>query len=92
MVQDNRKEGAELVTLAQHYQKSLLRMQQELSPDAGRPELTQREQEIAALATEGMTNREIAAELGISENTVKTQLKRIFEKLGIRSRALLKKN
>lgn len=87
-----RKEGAELAKLVQHYQKSLLRMQQELGSVAVKPVLTQREQEIVALATEGLTNREIGVELGISENTVKTQLKRIFEKLGIRSRALLKKN
>ena len=87
-----REKGTEFATLIQHYQKSLLRMQQELGSDAGKPELTQREQEIVVLATEGLTNREIGVELGISENTVKTQLKRIFEKLGIRSRALLIKN
>ena len=87
-----RKEGAEIAKLAQSYQKSLLQMQRELGTSAVKSELTQREQEIVALATEGLTNKEIGAELGISENTVKTQLKRIFEKLGIRSRALLRKN
>lgn len=63
-------------------------MQQELGSDAGKPELTQRERNCSS-GDEGLTNREIGVELGISENTVKTQLKRIFEKLGIRSRALL---
>jgi DNA-binding NarL/FixJ family response regulator len=38
----------------------------------------------------GKTNKEIGARLFISENTVKKQLKSIFNKLGVNSRALLK--
>ena len=53
-------------------------------------DLTAREREIALLAADGLTNREIGAGLNISENTVKTLLKRIFEKIGVNSRALLK--
>ncbi|CVK19230.1 LuxR C-terminal-related transcriptional regulator [Sporomusa sphaeroides] len=56
----------------------------------GAPKLTRREQEIACLAAKGMNNREIGERLFISENTVKTQLKSVFEKLGISSRVLLK--
>ena len=42
------------------------------------------------MAADGLTNREIAVGLNISENTVKTLLKRSFEKIGVNSRALLK--
>lgn len=57
---------------------------------AAKVDLTAREREIALLAADGLTNREIAAGLNISENTVKTLLKRSFEKIGVSSRALLK--
>jgi DNA-binding NarL/FixJ family response regulator len=51
--------------------------------------LTRREDEIVALVTEGLKNREIAETLKISEHTVKNHLFRIFERLGISSRAEL---
>jgi LuxR family maltose regulon positive regulatory protein len=54
------------------------------------PGLTDRETEIAKLAAEGYSNREIGNRLYISENTVKTQMKSVFEKLNISSRVLLK--
>jgi LuxR family maltose regulon positive regulatory protein len=53
------------------------------------PALTGREKEIARLVADGLTNREIAERLFISANTVKTQIKSIFEKLGVSSRSLL---
>ena len=46
--------------------------------------------EIARLAAQGLSNKEISKCLYISDNTVRTQLKIIFEKLGINSRSLLK--
>lgn len=58
----------------------------------GATRLTERELEIARLAAEGLTNREIGMRLYISENTVKMALKNIFEKLDISSRTLLKNN
>jgi DNA-binding NarL/FixJ family response regulator len=48
--------------------------------------LTERESELLALLPTGMTNREIAAHLFISENTVKTQLRSLFTKLDVRNR------
>lgn len=48
--------------------------------------LTRREAEVAACLNEGITNREIAQRLCISENTVKSTLKKIYAKLGISSR------
>ena len=51
--------------------------------------LTERELAVLRLVTEGMRNREIAGELGISENTVKFHLKNIVEKLHAQNRAEL---
>jgi ATP/maltotriose-dependent transcriptional regulator MalT len=49
--------------------------------------LTARELEVAELVRERKTNREIAAELFLSEKTVETHLRHIFGKLGVSSRA-----
>jgi DNA-binding CsgD family transcriptional regulator len=51
--------------------------------------LSEREREVAALVAAGRTNGEIAAALHLSEKTVANHLTRIFEKLGISSRAAL---
>ncbi len=48
--------------------------------------LTPREEEVLALVAEGADNGEIATRLVISENTVKTHVSHILEKLGMRSR------
>ena len=48
--------------------------------------LTDREHEVLALAGDGLSNREIAAALAISEHTVKFHLASIFGKLGASSR------
>ncbi|MCP1110460.1 helix-turn-helix domain-containing protein [Ohessyouella blattaphilus] len=52
--------------------------------------LSDREKEVAHLAKQGMTNKEIATQLLISAETVKVLLKRGFVKLGINSRKELK--
>jgi DNA-binding CsgD family transcriptional regulator len=52
---------------------------------AGR--LTRREQEIAVLISEGLSNREIAARLVISQRTAETHVEHILSKLGFGSRA-----
>ncbi|MFB8101563.1 response regulator [Streptomyces sp. NPDC056007] len=49
--------------------------------------LSAREREVLVLVAKGTTNREIAAELFISEATVKTHLTHIFAKLGTKDRA-----
>ena len=51
--------------------------------------LTGRERQIAALVGEGMSNRDIARQLGISKRTVDAHLEHIFGKLGISSRVQL---
>jgi DNA-binding NarL/FixJ family response regulator len=51
--------------------------------------LTPREEQVVALAADGLSNREIAQELGLSEHTVKKYLFRIFEKVGVSNRVEL---
>jgi DNA-binding CsgD family transcriptional regulator len=60
---------------------------------SGRPpassNLTTTEARLAALAADGLSNKEIAASLHMSVHTVEAHLTRIYRKLGIRSRAAL---
>ncbi|WP_312475686.1 response regulator transcription factor [Neobacillus sp.] len=51
--------------------------------------LTPREKEILLLVSEGLTNRQIAENLFIAENTVKNHIKNLLEKLGLENRAQL---
>jgi DNA-binding NarL/FixJ family response regulator len=53
---------------------------------SGLQRLSEREQMVAALVSRGLRNRQIAAELKISENTVKRHLQSIFSKTGVRDR------
>ncbi len=51
--------------------------------------LTEREKQVVQLVAEGMKNKEVAADLNVSEHTVRNYLFRIFDKLGISSRVEL---
>jgi len=57
------------------------------APSAGG--LTPTEERVAALVAEGLTNQEVAAGLFITLRTVETNLTRIYQKLGVRSRTEL---
>ena len=53
------------------------------------PPLTRRERELIELVRQGLRNRDIAAELGVTEGTVKVYLHAIFDKLQVENRTEL---
>lgn len=57
-----------------------------LSENIGQESLTSSEKRILEMIVAGKSNKEIAAALNVSENTVKTHVKNIFEKLGVSDR------
>jgi two-component system, NarL family, nitrate/nitrite response regulator NarL len=52
--------------------------------------LTPREREVALLVARGLSNKQVARELGVSSGTVKMHLHRVFQKLGAKSRSALR--
>jgi DNA-binding NarL/FixJ family response regulator len=51
--------------------------------------LTTREQQVLQGVFEGLTNKEIAAQLGVTESAVKATLQQLFQKTGVRTRSQL---
>lgn len=62
-----------------------------LDPSAGDPlhKLSTRERAVVDLVLRGLRNKDIAAQLGVSEGTVKVHLHNVFDKLGVSSRTEL---
>src|SRR5699024_6155443 len=78
--------GAEAWSRSAHAE---LRATGEAHQPGARAELTPQEREIALLAAEGCTNRQIAAKLSLSPRTVGYHLYKVFPKLDITSRTQL---
>jgi DNA-binding CsgD family transcriptional regulator len=57
--------------------------------DSTRDDLTAQELVVARLVAQGLRNKEVAAQLYLSTNTIETHLRHVFRKLGIRSRTEL---
>jgi len=54
-----------------------------------RPNLTEREQSVLRGIFEGLSNKEIAGQLGVSESAIKATLQQLFHKTGVRTRSQL---
>jgi DNA-binding NarL/FixJ family response regulator len=90
--------GADAIVLEAELQETLLDavragaagqlyVPRSLRPVLAPPSLTHRERQVLALVADGMTNRQIGANLFLAESTVKTHLASVFSKLGVASRA-----
>jgi two-component system nitrate/nitrite response regulator NarL len=78
------------VFLEPRYLGPLFRTVDRSQPRAG-PHLTERDRTILRFILQGLTNREIAERLEVSEGAVKASLRQVFGKLGARTRAQLVK-
>lgn len=58
-------------------------------PASERPHLTERDRQVLRLLLEGLSNKEIAAQLGVSEGAIKASLQQLFAKTGVRTRSHL---
>lgn len=77
---------ADTSTMTQVVESLSRKYRVERRPDKDRKELSERELEVVALVASGLRNKEIANKLFISEQTVKTHLSNIFQKLEINDR------
>jgi two-component system nitrate/nitrite response regulator NarL len=62
---------------------------QNIVDSQGRSLLSKRELDVVRCVSEGMTNRDVASRLGLSEHTVKNYMFRTFDKLGVSNRSEL---
>lgn len=78
------------VYLEQEYFTSLYRSVDRTKPQ-NRPLLTERDKVVLRYIFQGLSNRDIGTRLGITESGVKSSLRQLFDKLGVRTRAQLVK-
>ena len=83
LTRDARKIVEQLLSLTGDSHDQAIVNMEALSTSAS---ISQREQDVLRLLSDGYSNREIAQTLSISESTVKTHLRNIFEKLGVNNR------
>jgi two-component system nitrate/nitrite response regulator NarL len=85
-----RQVAAGEVCIEQNYLNSLFRSVDQTKPQT-QPRLTDRDKIVLRFIFHGLTNKDIAARLEISEGAVKASLRQLFGKLGVRTRAQLVK-
>jgi DNA-binding CsgD family transcriptional regulator/Flp pilus assembly protein TadD len=81
--------GADAVAIRAHEELVAAGARPRRDPTESRSNLTASELRVARMAAEGLTNREIAQALFLTENTIETHLRSVFRKLEIRSRSQL---
>jgi len=81
-----RQVAAGEVCIEQNYLNSLFRSVDQTKPQT-QPRLTDRDKIVLRFIFHGLTNKDIAARLEISEGAVKASLRQLFGKLGVRTRA-----
>jgi DNA-binding NarL/FixJ family response regulator len=79
--------GAELVEVMETFSEQRLPLQ--IVNADGMQLLTKREEDVVRLIADGLTNRQIALDLKLSEHTIRNNLFRIFDKLGVSTRVEL---
>ncbi len=75
------------VLIEEHYLRKLVQVA--VQDDAKNVRLTSRDKDILRFLMEGLANKEIAAQLSISESAVKASIQALFSKTGVRSRSQL---
>lgn len=90
LCQSIRKIAAGEACLEEKYVTSLVRSV-DRTRTVNTPKLTERDRNLLRCILEGMTNRDIGVQLGISEGAVKASLRLLFEKVNVRTRAQLVK-
>ena len=81
--------GADAIAVRAHEELVAAGARPRRDPTESRSNLTASELRVACMAAEGMTNRQIAQALFVTENTIETHLRSVFRKLDIRSRSQL---
>jgi DNA-binding NarL/FixJ family response regulator len=81
--------GADAIAARAHEELVAAGARPRRDPTESRSNLTASELRVACMAAEGMTNRQIAQALFVTENTIETHLRSVFRKLDIRSRSQL---
>ena len=66
--------------------RGLLMADSDVEEPVAASKLSKRQTQLIAMLDQGMSNRDIATELDISEHTVKVHLWRLFRRLGVKSR------
>jgi len=85
-----RQVAAGEVCMEKDYLGSLFKSVDQTRPQT-QPRLTERDKTVLRFIFHGLTNKDIAAQLEISEGAVKASLRQLFDKLGVRTRAQLVK-
>ena len=81
--------GADAIAMRAHDELVAAGARPRRDPIESRSHLTASELRVARMAADGMTNREVAQALFLTENTIETHLRSVFRKLKIRSRSQL---